>query len=88
MIDYVKEKDYNLNVHLCTAKLKDATQLAERIKREAKYSHHKFDIVDKEGMLTRGALYLEELKPGFKYRKKLAEIDKSEFVEKLTPMFE
>jgi uncharacterized protein len=88
LIDYVKEKDYNLNVHLCTAKLKDATQLAERIKREAKYSHHKFDIVDKEGMLTRGALYLEELKPGFKYRKKLAEIDKSEFVEKLTPMFE
>ena len=26
LIDYVKEKDYNLNVHLCTAKLKDATQ--------------------------------------------------------------
>ncbi len=61
----------DLTIHLCTAKLKDKIQLSERIKREAQQVKHSFDIVDKEGMLTRGALYLDELKPGFEYRKKL-----------------
>tara|TARA_Y100000031_G_C8197219_1_gene374315 strand:- start:5 stop:1108 length:1104 start_codon:yes stop_codon:yes gene_type:complete len=67
------EKYPDMTIHLCTAKLKDKIQLSERIKREAQQVKHSFDIVDKEGMLTRGALYLEELKPGFDYRKKLEE---------------
>ena len=65
------EKNPGLTIHLCTAKLKDKVQLSERIKREAQQVKHSFDIVDKEGMLTRGALYLDELKPGFDYRKML-----------------
>lgn len=71
-----------LTVHLCTAKLKDAVQLANRIKRESKGAKHSFDLVDKEGMLIRGALYLPELAPGFGYRKKLENVDKS-ILEKL-----
>ena len=82
LMRYVEEKEFDLPVHLCTAKLKDATQLSERIKREAKYSHKDFDIVDKEGMLTRGALYLDELKPGVGYRESLKE-DHSVLVDKL-----
>jgi len=83
LIEYVKEKEYPLKVHLCTAKLKDAVQLANRIKREAKNVKQDFDIVDKEGMLIRGVLYLDELKPGFNYQEKLKDIDKSKYIKKL-----
>ena len=75
LIDYVKENEYPLAVHVCTAKLKDSVQLANRIKREAEGVKKKFDLVDSEGMLTRGALYLPELAPGASYRKKLEEVD-------------
>ncbi|MBU0459964.1 MAG: radical SAM protein [Nanoarchaeota archaeon] len=79
------EKIDDLNVHLCTAKLKDKIQLSERIKREAEGVKHSFDIVDGEGMLTRGALYSKELMPGFDYRKKLEQnhdalLDKLELI--------
>ncbi|MBT4538818.1 radical SAM protein [Candidatus Woesearchaeota archaeon] len=88
MINYVKEKKYSLAVHLCTAKLKDKIQLTNRIKREGKFSKRKFDIVDNEGLLTRGALYLKKLKPGFEYRKKLATINKEEFIKQLIPFYD
>ncbi len=68
---YVQRKGYPLPVHLCTATLKDAVQLSNRIRREARYSKKAFDTVDEDGLLVRGALYLPELKPGFGYRKKL-----------------
>jgi uncharacterized protein len=86
MLNYVQDKEYNLKVHLCTAKLKDATQLTNRIKREAKCSKRAFDLVDKEGMLTRGALYLEDLSPGFGYREKLKNTDKVPLVAKLNSL--
>ncbi len=78
LLKYVEDKNYTLKVHLCTAKLKDSVQLANRLKREAKYSKNKFDIVDHEGMLIRGALYLEELKPDFGYREKLNRLSVSD----------
>lgn len=78
LLKYVEDKNYTLKVHLCTAKLKDAVQLANRLKREAKYSKNRFDLVDSEGMLIRGALYLEDLKPGFGYREKLNRLSVSD----------
>jgi uncharacterized protein len=86
IIDYVKSKEYNLSVHVCTAKLKDATQLANRIIRESEGAKKDFDIVDKEGMLTRGALYLDSLKPGAGYRESLKE-DHSVVIDKLKELF-
>lgn len=85
LMDYAKKKGYRIRVHLCTAKLKDAVQLSRRIKRESKGARRKFDIVDREGILTRGALYLKELAPGFDYRKKLESTDKGKFLAKLRP---
>ncbi|MBT4651187.1 radical SAM protein [Candidatus Woesearchaeota archaeon] len=82
LIQYVQEKEYPLAVHICTAKLKDATQLSNRIKRQAQGAKLPFDIIDEEGMLTRGALYLEELSPGAGYREKLKE-DHEEIIERL-----
>lgn len=83
MIKYIKEKEYDLAVHLCTAKLKDKIQLTNRIKRESKNFKKKFDKVDQEGLLTRGAIYLPKLSPGFDYRKKLDSINKEEYTKKL-----
>jgi len=77
-----------LKVHVCTAKLKDAVQLTNRIKRESEGAKKKFDLVDDEGMLIRGAIYLNDLKPGFDYRNRLSKIDKEGFVEKLTPFYD
>lgn len=88
LMDYVQSMKYDLPVHLCTAKLKDKIQLTNRIKREGQHNHKSFDIVDEEGLLTRGALYLSDLAPGFGYREKLKKIDKDEFVAKLKPLFD
>jgi pyruvate formate-lyase activating enzyme-like uncharacterized protein len=57
MMKYVLAKKYKLNVHFCTAKLKDAVQLAKRLLRRAKNAAKEYDIVDDEGLLIRGALY-------------------------------
>lgn len=86
LLEYIQEKDYPLQAHLCTAKLKDAIQLTNRIKRESKNVKKSFDLVDEEGMLIRGALYLAELAPGFSYREKLKG-DNSKIIKKLEPLY-
>ncbi len=83
LIDYCQSKGYKIPVHVCTAKLKDAIQLSRRIKRQAKIVKRDFDIMDEEGLLTRGALYLPELEPGFGYRNKLKETNKEEYASRL-----
>lgn len=65
------------NVHYCTATLKDKVQLANRIKRRAKNIAKPFDIIDKEGTLTRGVIYLEDLRPYFSYNSLLKGINKN-----------
>ncbi|MBI4980951.1 radical SAM protein [Candidatus Woesearchaeota archaeon] len=86
VLEFAQKENYVLPIHVCTAKLKDAVQLANRLKREARGAKKKFDLVSEEGMLTRGALYLPELVPGFGYRKKLENVNKTEFVQKLEPL--
>ena len=87
LIAYVKEKKYDVAVHACTAKLKDAVQLTNRIKRESKGAAKPFDRVDDEGLLIRGALYFSELAPGFEYRKKLEDVDlKQKVIDTLKPL--
>ena len=83
LMEYSKSKGYKLPIHVCTAKLKDAVQLSERIRRQGNIVKHSFDIIDGEGLLTRGALYLPELKPGFNYRKKLRRANKKKHIKKL-----
>ncbi|MBI4152479.1 radical SAM protein [Candidatus Woesearchaeota archaeon] len=88
LAEYVKEKKYSYSVHLCTAKLKEKVQLRNRMKREAAMVKRSFDKVDDEGILTRGALYLPELAPGFKYREKLESADKEKMTATLQPLLE
>ncbi len=74
IISYVKLKGYDLTVYFCPSRLKDRTQLGNRLKRMASNVKLIGDIVSDEGTLIRGVVYLDELKPGFDYRKKIAEV--------------
>lgn len=88
IIKYAKKRGVSIPIHVCTAKLKDAIQLTNRVKREGFNVKRDFDEVDSEGLLTRGALYLPGLKPGFGYRDTLKKIDKKQFMDILVPMLE
>jgi len=75
-----------VRTHYCTCKLKDAVQLATRVKRRAKMASLPTDKKMSDGMLLRGAIYLNELKPGFGYRKALyalSESDKGKILKQL-----
>jgi len=69
------EKNVSYSVHYCTATLKDKVQLSKRIMRRAKSVKHSFDILGKDGTLTRGAIYLPFLAPGFSYNDKIAKLN-------------
>ena len=88
LLEYAQKANPELEVNLCTAKLKDAVQLANRLKRQAKFAKKDFDVVDEEGLFTRGALYLDELKPGMNYHKELEKAEKSRILYRLKPLFE
>ncbi|MDP3918697.1 MAG: radical SAM protein [Nanoarchaeota archaeon] len=55
----VMEAFPNLNIHYCTAKLKDSVQMMNRIANRAKNVKREFDIVN-GALLTRGAIYGDE----------------------------
>jgi len=71
LLRFVKKNKLSYSVHYCTAKLKDRVQLSERIKRRAKGMKKDYDVMDKEGMLTRGAIYMPYLFPSVGYEDKL-----------------
>lgn len=69
------------NVHLCTAKLKDSTQLSNRLKIRSQITKKPYDLVTEEGSFIRGVIYLE--KPSFNYTEKLKQKNKEEEIKKL-----
>ena len=71
ILKYIQKNKLTIDTHYCTATLKDKVQLANRIKRRANNIKKPYDTITKEGTLIRGAIYLEDLKPGIGYRKKL-----------------
>ncbi len=78
LLKYAEKK--GIPTHYCTTKLKDKIQLANRIKRRAKRAAKKYDIITKEGMLIRGAVYLKE--PGKKVLPTKNETKKLEVIRK------
>ena len=88
LLRYCKGKKVGFDVHYCSATLKDKVQLAKRIKNRAMNVRKDYDFVDEEGILVRGAIYFEELRPGFSYRQKLEKITdnkkmKMDYIKKL-----
>jgi uncharacterized protein len=57
LIEKIKSKNSKLKIHYCTSKLKDAVQMANRLKLRAKSVAQKYDLVTDEGMLIRGVIY-------------------------------
>jgi pyruvate formate-lyase activating enzyme-like uncharacterized protein len=78
LLGYISKKYPKLNVHFCTAKLKDKVQLANRIKRRAKNVAKDYDLITDEGLLFRGAIYPIDFKKLKKYniKKNLFEADR------------
>jgi hypothetical protein len=75
LMNFVKQNKFSYSVHYCTAKLKDAVQLTKRIQRRAKNTKRPFDLLEKDGTLTRGAIYLPYLCPSIGYEKKLLSLN-------------
>ncbi|MCB9362576.1 radical SAM protein [Candidatus Woesearchaeota archaeon] len=69
MARYAETK--GLSAHFCTAKLKDAIQVGNRMKNRAKNVALPVDKVTEDGLLIRGVLYIEGLEPGFDYQERL-----------------
>ena len=67
LLKYIEKKYPKLNVHYCTAKLKDKVQLANRIKRRARNVAKPYDSVTDEGLLIRGAVYTKNPEKMKKY---------------------
>ncbi len=74
LLDYCA-RETDLSAHYCTVKLKDRIQVGRRIKRRARNVKKPYDLVDDEGILLRGAIYLPDLTPSFNYNKKLEEME-------------
>lgn len=81
LLDWVSEKFPDFRIHYCTAKLKDATQIANRLKIRAQNIAKPYDVVDEEGMLIRGVIkcdkpeYVTELIEEFEIPEELIEFD-------------
>lgn len=77
----ILEQFPDLRIHICTAKLKDSVQLANRIKLRAINIKKHYDILTPEGSLIRGVIYTE--KPSFNYQKELENKDKKKEIKNL-----
>lgn len=86
LLEYSQAKGYA--VHYCTTRLKDSVQMAERIKRTAKNAAKPFDKVTQEGLLIRGAVYIEGLEPGMDYHNKLMLADREKSLSELNDLRE
>ena len=71
LIKYIEKKAPNLNIHYCTATLKDKVQMRKRIKLRANSIKKSYDSVSEDGTLIRGIIYLNELAPLGNYKKKI-----------------
>jgi pyruvate formate-lyase activating enzyme-like uncharacterized protein len=67
LLKHAQKNNLKYSIHYCTAKLKDKVQLANRLKKRAKNIKQPFDILNNDGTLTRGAIYLSYLAPSFEY---------------------
>ncbi len=87
LLRYIDKNKIKLNVHYCTAKLKDAVQLTNRMKLRSASIRKDYDIVTDEGMLVRGAIYVKGMEPEFSYKEKLKAANKKKFLPRLEKMF-
>ncbi len=83
MLEYIESRRMKISAYFCSAKLKDKTQMGQRIRRRARITARGYDKITKDGMLKRGVIYLQDLAPGFDYRKKLELVNRLEIMHRL-----
>ncbi len=69
LLEWADENSINLSIHVCTVKLKNRIQMAERLKLRAETIVQKFGNIDKVtdyGTLLRGVIYSEKLSADIK----------------------
>ncbi len=86
MLKYAKSK--GIPAHFCTAKLKDCVQMLQRLLRRAKNIALPGDRITEEGTLIRGCAYLPELAPGFDYKERIKNAEKTEALKELSRLKE
>ncbi len=57
ILNYFKKSKEKIRIHYCSSHFKDAVQFTQRIKLRAKQVAKKFDKINSEGLLIRGAIY-------------------------------
>ena len=80
-------RELGIPAHFCTVHLKDRIQMGNRLIRRAANTARPFDIVDEEGLLTRGAIYLS-YPPHAGYAKALADATAQERERELAALDE
>ncbi len=85
LIAFVAAEALGYPVHYCTCTLKDLVQMGNRLKRQAATSKLPFDVVDEEGLVTRGAVY-RELLPGPGYEKLIGGLSEEERAAELAAL--
>lgn len=78
LLKYIQSKYPGFSGHFCTCKLKWEVQVRERLRLRAKNTKKDFDIITNNGTIVRGAIYLQNLKPGSEYLKKLYDMSKDD----------
>lgn len=68
--EVLKEIDTTMSLHYCSSRFKDGVQLRRRIKRRAKNTKKKSDIVTDEGLFIKGVIECEDLKGVYDHIKK------------------
>ncbi|MAG60196.1 hypothetical protein CL619_00265, partial [archaeon] len=79
LVKYNHENALGLTVYFCPSRLKDKTQMGNRMKRRANNVKLPGDIVTEEGTLIRGVVYLKDLVPGFEYKHEIQKVQKDDF---------
>jgi len=81
ILSHFKKTKEKIRIHYCSSKFKDATQFSQRIKLRAKQVAKKFDKINSEGLLIRGAIYSDK-KSLKKIQKQISKLTKYSEIDK------
>jgi len=70
LLKWIEDNEINMRAHFCTAKLKDAIQISNRLKKRAKNVALPLDVVDEDGILIRGVIRSSDRKLMAQIKKK------------------
>lgn len=61
IIEFASKENIDIGIHYCSSSFKDGIQLRNRIKRRAKNTAKKSDVITKDGTFLKGAIYSDKI---------------------------